>query len=117
MSLCKQCDARVVWKQGTVPGKPKQWQCFNADSSTVHWDQCSQLRTAAIKRTGTPFYEEGMHEKVWGYKTPLKKSGELLMRSEPHKAVKGTRFKHSGKCRECVPPWEVCNKCPDRIAA
>lgn len=107
MSPCKQCGLPVHW---TKIGR--RWHCHNADG-TDHWDRCSQARTARIRRTGVPFERtiSGTHET--GYKTPLKKSGELLMSI----AVPPKGKARTADCRECVPPWERCDGCPIQFRA
>ncbi len=106
MSACKQCGLSVQWiKVG------RKWFCYNEGTTTDHWDACSKERTTRIRRTGIPF--DGEFEA--GYETDLKKSGVLYMRQ--HKmAVEGKRFKLSGTCKQCVPPWEVCpHGCADEF--
>ncbi len=113
MSACKQCGLDVVWKKDPKSG---HLQCFNPDGS-VHWDRCSQARTARIKATGTPFSEKRgglLHE---GYRTPFKKSGELLTRYEGI-TIQGPKFRTHTACHHCVLAWELCpNGCPIEFRA
>lgn len=110
MSICKECGLSVEWKR-----ESQTWQCFNPDGS-VHWDKCSATKFARIKRTGIPFAARRIGEQVEGYKTPLKKSGEQLTRAAAD-VIEGDCFELSGACKNCVPPWEVCEKCPDKLEA
>lgn len=111
MSICKACASNVVWKREAGTGK---WQCFERDGITVHWDQCSQRKFEAIKRTGTLFQSKRGKETVTGYFTSLKKSGEQLVRSEGI-VRRGDLFKRNSTCQECIPPWEICTECPATI--
>lgn len=111
-SVCKVCGGWVEWKKEPGTGK---WQCHNEGTDADHWDMCSQRRMAAIKRTGVPFKGKRGDEQIEGYHTPLKRSGEQLIRTA-HKPVRGRLYKPSGECAECVAPWEVCTwPCPDAI--
>jgi hypothetical protein len=85
------------------------WQCFNAGTTTTHWDQCSQRRFAKIKATGEYFETDASK----GYLTDLKPSGiQFTFQSSGVK-----RGKHPIKeCGQCVPPWLECpNQCPNAL--
>lgn len=115
MAKCE-CGAFVIWKYVNEKGRPSQWQCFDEDGETVHWDNHSKRKFDRIKASGKPFVEQREKEYVEGYKTMFKSSGEQLTRCEAL-PVRGDQYKPYGACRDCVPPWEVCPDCPDRIAA
>jgi len=71
MSACKQCGASVIWKRVTNDKGREQWQCFNADGVTVHWDSCSKRRWQQVKATGQRFeneHESGYAASVHGTK-------------------------------------------------
>lgn len=112
MSLCKECGLEVEWKRESGSGR---WQCHNAGTDTDHWDLCSKTRAARIKATGIPFKAKRGKEKVTGYKTPFKRSGEQLTRAE-HRPIRGRNYNPTGDCIGCCVPWEICTfPCPDAI--
>lgn len=49
---CSKCGLPIRWL--LVAGRS---QCLNPDG-TVHWDKCSQERTARVKRDGKPFKDD-----------------------------------------------------------
>jgi len=103
---CKQCGLNVTWRK--VDGKK---QCFDASTDTVHWDRCSAERFAKIKATGKRFETETEA----GYFTALKKCGVQYTKLMAPEIV-GEDYRVSGRCKNCVPPWEVCpNGCPDAL--
>jgi hypothetical protein len=106
---CRQCSLPVVWRQVDIKGQRSTLQCFNEDGS-VHWDRCSQTRFEKIKATGVAFD----HKISKGYFTHLKSSG-VQYTYEASKAIKGVNYHPSGKCNNCVPPWETCESCPDKL--
>ena len=108
MRACKQCGLPVRWVR--TAGR---WHCHNPDGSD-HWDLCSKTRFARVRRTGTPFSERRLGEDVTGFKTPLKASGEALLRVAAD-VVTGEHYGPTGLCRDCVPPWEACAGCPDAL--
>ena len=108
MTSCKACGASVIWRRVQNDKGVLQWQCFNADGKTVHWDACSKRRWQQVKATGIRF-EEKMES---GYAHSI--HGTKFDR-QTAKMIKGKR--RSGECRDCVPPWETCSKCPDAIEA
>lgn len=66
-------------------------------------------------QTGLQFTEETSLEHIEGFKTDLKPSGEMLMLVAA-KPIRGSKYKPSGDCAECCPPWEVCSwPCPDSL--
>lgn len=106
--ICKACGASVIWKQITNDRGKLQWQCFNADSVTIHWDSCSKRRWEQVKATGERFEEKmasGYAGSVHGTKFDM----------QTRKPIKGKHSKRSGQCRDCVPPWEICPACQDAI--
>jgi hypothetical protein len=106
-TACKQCGADVIWKKVTNDKGRQQWQCFNADGVTVHWDSCSKRRWQQVKATGERFestMESGYANSVHG--TKFDRLNAPIARG---------KIKRSGKCRDCVPPWELCPGCPDSI--
>lgn len=107
MSLCKQCGLEVRWLK--IKGR---WHCWNAGTETDHFDLCSKAKFERIKRTGVRF--EGKRQD--GYLTVFKPSGVQLTR-DAAKPVRGSLYAPTGLCRDCVPPWEICEDCPDRLLA
>lgn len=104
MSTCKECGAPVKWVHVR-----RRWQCLNPDGSD-HWDRCSQLRFERIKREGK-YFETDSGDK--GYITALKKSGVQLVQQSSG-VIASSRGAVSA-CRNCVPPWEVCETCPNAL--
>lgn len=104
MTACKQCGGEVRWVQ--IDGR---WHCHNQDGSD-HWDECSKRRWQQVVATGERFVTKrasGYANSVHGTKYDRISAG----------VVRGKRYKPSGQCKQCVPPWETCNGCPDQIAA
>jgi hypothetical protein len=102
---CKQCGDEVIWKRVMLASGRGQWQCFNNDGVTVHWDSCSKRRWQQTKATGERFEsasESGYANSVHG--TKFDRLASPVIRGQ---------VKLSGQCRDCVPPWEVCSACPD----
>ena len=50
MSKCKQCAGDIQWIK--VGGR---WRCFNAGTTTDHWDTCAKRKWERTVREGTPF--------------------------------------------------------------
>jgi hypothetical protein len=102
---CKTCGALVDWKR-----EAGKWQCHNAGTTVDHWDACSKNKFDRIKKTGE-YFENGTTK---GYITDLKPSG--VQYTQQSARVVGDRYKPSGDCADCCPPWEVCSfPCPDAI--
>lgn len=107
---CKSCGLTVVWTLQKDPATNKErWYCFNNGTNTDHWDLCSKTRFEKIKRTGDPFD----HGDERGYYTELKPSGVQFTFQKA--VVRGVNYSHSEDCENCVPPWERCEKCPDKL--
>lgn len=109
MTLCKQCGLEIRWIWTWEPGKRRTIQCFDLDGK-IHWDKCSATRFARIQRTGEKF-DEG-HTK--GYYTPLKKSG-VQYTQQTSGSIRGRNYHPSGACKQCCPPWGLCETCPDKL--
>lgn len=84
-----------------------RWACHNPDGSD-HWDLCSKTRWEQVKATGQRFDDKRQS----GYAYSV--HGTKLDRISAD-TIKGKKYKISGLCKDCVPPWEVCAECPDRI--
>lgn len=107
---CRECGLMVIWKYVSgIKGQKDSWQCYNRDGITVHWDLCSKTRFDAIKKTGEAF-DYGTEK---GYYTDLKPSG-IQFTFQSSGVVPGSK-PFSGQCKNCMPPWEVCEKCPDKL--
>ena len=104
MSACKQCGLPVQWTR--IDGR---WHCHNPDGED-HFDLCSKAKFERIKRTGQYFETKSRD----GYVTVFKSSGVQLVR-DAFRPVCGDRYEPTGLCRDCVPPWEICAKCPDGL--
>lgn len=102
-ATCKRCGGAVFWMK--VQGKPN---CFDLDGK-VHWDTCSKRRWQQTKETGERFSTKngsGFKNSVHGTKF------EHIVGP----TITGERYREpSGKCKHCVPPWEHCPGCPDRL--
>ena len=105
---CKSCGADVIWKQITNDKGARQWQCFNVDGVTTHWDQCSKRRWEQVKATGERFERK----RASGYANSVHGTKYDLLVAPVMRGKIGL----SGNCRDCVPPGEVCPAvCPEAM--
>lgn len=108
MSICKSCGGNIKWTK--LEGR---WRCFNAGTEVDHWDACSKRRWAQVKATGERFENQvpkSDKQTRSGYAKSI--HGTKFDRIAA-KSIKGIHYKPSGQCRQCVPPWSVCQTCPD----
>ena len=106
MSKCKQCGAIVRWirEQG-------RWRCLNVADAKDHWDQCSRRRWQQVKETGERFETK----EASGYRNSIHGTKYDRIAAKP---IRGALYREpSGKCKDCVPPWEACAECPDQFLA
>lgn len=110
MTNCTECGGEVEWLK--IKGR---WHCHNLDGSD-HWDLCSKRKWQQVKETGERFENEkpDRHTIVSGYRKSI--HGTKLSR-DARRPVKGSQYLISGKCKQCMPPWEICGTCPDRLEA
>lgn len=108
MKACKTCGGLVLWVK--IQGR---WHCHNKDGSD-HWDLCSKRKWQQVKETGERFenVKPDRDTIISGYRNSI--HGTKLSR-DARRAVKGDQYQRSPECKDCAPPWEVCNPCPNNL--
>lgn len=105
MTPCKECGGLIAWIK--IEGR---WHCHNANGSD-HWDTCSKRKWQQVKDTGVKFEDQRTRDGIVSGFADSIHGTKLSRHSRPHKGPS----KLSGDCKACVPPWQVCQACPDGI--
>lgn len=108
MTNCTECGGEVQWLK-----IKDRWHCHNPGGSD-HWDLCSKRKWEQVKATGERFINEKLSpgERADGYRNSIHGT-----KKSRHAYAPVGKVKLSPDCQQCVPPWEACPTCPDRIAA
>jgi hypothetical protein len=103
MPYCKDCGTEISFKK--LPNG--KWTPCALDGGD-HFDLCSKLRFARIKRDGQRFDTEPESGYVW--RDPEKDRDVIKRDRMSGQGITGKNYKPTiCKKDSCVPPWESCD--------